>query len=77
MHRGQTSRIWSAARNALNMVKAKKFIIQKHFDGFPKREDLKLVEEELPALKDGGERISPCNLLYSRKRLTVAQWLLL
>jgi len=35
------------------MVKAKKFVFQKHFVGLPKETDLKLVEEELPALKDG------------------------
>lgn len=37
------------------MLKAKKFIMQKHFDGFPKPDDVKLVEEELPPLKEGGE----------------------
>ncbi|XP_002731696.1 prostaglandin reductase 1-like [Saccoglossus kowalevskii] len=35
------------------MVKAKKFILAKHFDGFPKNSDLKLLEEELPELQDG------------------------
>ena len=37
------------------MVKARKWILAKHFDGFPKESDLKLVEEELPELQDGGE----------------------
>lgn len=37
------------------MVKAKKYVIRKPFDGFPKPDDLELVEEELPALKDGGK----------------------
>lgn len=37
------------------MVKAKKYILVRHFDGLPKKEDLKIVEEELPALKDGGK----------------------
>lgn len=37
------------------MVKAKKFVLRKHFDGFPKPDDLELVEEELPPLKDGGK----------------------
>lgn len=37
------------------MVKAKKFILTKHFVGEPKPDDLTLVEFELPALKDGGE----------------------
>lgn len=36
------------------MVTSKKFILAKQFDGPPKLSDLQLVEEELPALKDGG-----------------------
>lgn len=36
------------------MVKAKKFVLVNYFDGFPKPEDLELVEENLPSLKDGG-----------------------
>ncbi|XP_048505466.1 prostaglandin reductase 1-like [Athalia rosae] len=35
------------------MVIAKKYILTKHFQGVPKRSDLKIVEEELPALQDG------------------------
>ncbi|KAL1509777.1 hypothetical protein ABEB36_004462 [Hypothenemus hampei] len=35
------------------MVKAKRFILVKRFVGFPKPTDLKLVEEELPPIKDG------------------------
>ncbi|KAJ8927307.1 hypothetical protein NQ314_020243 [Rhamnusium bicolor] len=35
------------------MVKAKVYIFDKQFDGFPKESDLKLTEEELPPLKDG------------------------
>ncbi|XP_060534607.1 prostaglandin reductase 1-like [Cylas formicarius] len=35
------------------MVKSKVFILQKQFEGLPKPGDLKLVEEELPPLKDG------------------------
>nr|CAD7415442.1 unnamed protein product [Timema cristinae] len=35
------------------MTKAKKFILARHFDGEPKESDLKLVEEELPPIKDG------------------------
>lgn len=35
------------------MVKAKKFIVVKHFSGEPKPTDLKLVEEELAPIKDG------------------------
>lgn len=35
------------------MVVAKAFIFEKQFDGFPQETDLKLVEEELPDIKDG------------------------
>jgi len=34
-------------------VKAKQYILDKHFNGLPKQSDLKLVEVELPPLKDG------------------------
>ena len=37
------------------MVRAKKWIMKKHFDGFPKESDFELVEEELPSLKPGGK----------------------
>jgi prostaglandin reductase 1 len=37
------------------MVKARKYVFRKQFDGFPKESDLELVEEELPPVKDGGE----------------------
>lgn len=36
------------------MVKAKKFVVVKHFEGDPKPSDLKLVEEELAPITDGG-----------------------
>ena len=39
---------------SFNMVKTKKFILAKHFVGEPKESDLKLVEEDLLALKDRG-----------------------
>ena len=35
-------------------MQAKKWVLVKHFDGEPKDEDLKLVEEELPDLKENG-----------------------
>ncbi|XP_030760143.1 prostaglandin reductase 1-like [Sitophilus oryzae] len=35
------------------MAKAKVFIYEKPFDGFPKEDDLKLVEEDLKPLKNG------------------------
>lgn len=40
------------------MVKARKYVLAKHFQGEPKKTDLKIVEEELPPIKDGGE--NPC-----------------
>lgn len=41
---------------------AKKFVIAKRFEGLPKLNDFKLVEETLPTeLKDGGKYI---NILY-------------
>jgi hypothetical protein len=36
------------------MVKSKKFILAQHFVGEPKESNLKLVEEDVPALKDRG-----------------------
>ncbi|KAH9640713.1 hypothetical protein HF086_007284 [Spodoptera exigua] len=35
------------------MVKARKYVVKKHFEGFPKREDYEIVEYELPPLKNG------------------------
>ena len=35
-------------------MKAKKFVLVKHFDGNPKDDDFELVEEELPELKENG-----------------------
>ena len=37
-------------------VKRRKYVLKKQFDGLPKREDLEIVEETLPPLKDGGMR---------------------
>ena len=36
-------------------IKYRKWILKSHFEGLPKREDVDLVEEELPALQDGGK----------------------
>lgn len=36
------------------MVKAKKYIFAKRFDGLPKVTDFRLEEETLPELRDGG-----------------------
>lgn len=35
-------------------VVAKKYVISARFQGLPKSSDLKLEEENLPAIKDGG-----------------------
>ena len=35
-------------------MKCRKWVLRSHFSGLPKREDLEIVEEELPPLKDGG-----------------------
>lgn len=37
------------------MVKARKFIIVDHFKDWPKESDLKIVEEDLAPVKDGGK----------------------
>lgn len=38
------------------MVKARKFVFASIFDGEPKPSDIKLETEELPTLKDGGNK---------------------
>lgn len=35
------------------MVRAKKFILKKKFDDFPKETDFEFMEEELPPLQEG------------------------
>ena len=37
---------------------AQKYIIEAYFKGLPKQSDLKIVEESLPAIKDGGYLIN-------------------
>jgi len=49
------------------MVKAKKFIMVRHFDGVPKPDNFQLVEEDLPELEVGGK----CQNLQSFKTLIV------
>lgn len=48
---GKVSRLLT---DVTRLVSSKAFIFDKQFDGFPKETDLKLVEEQLPPLKDGG-----------------------
>lgn len=35
------------------MVKARKYVVNKYFQGLPKKDDYEIVEEELPALENG------------------------
>ncbi|XP_063380917.1 prostaglandin reductase 1-like [Cydia fagiglandana] len=35
------------------MVKARKYVVKRHFQGVPKKDDYELIEYELPPLKDG------------------------
>ena len=37
------------------MVKAKKFTLVKHFEGEPKQSNFKLVDEDLPEIKEDGK----------------------
>ncbi len=36
-------------------ITRRKWILKSHFDGLPKRENVELVEEALPALREGGK----------------------
>ena len=36
-------------------MKLKKWVMVKHFEGFPKDSDFELVEEDIPELQDGGK----------------------
>nr|CAD7601684.1 unnamed protein product [Timema genevievae] len=61
------------------MVKSKKIVLAKQFDGEPKESDFKIIEEELPPLKDGacnsgpgcmetGEQDLPSSVKHGRLR---------
>lgn len=39
------------------MVRAKKYIYVKEYDGMPTDENVKVIEEELPSLKNGGKMV--------------------
>lgn len=45
---GKVSRLFARS------LSAKAFIFDKQFEGFPKETNFKLVEEQLPPLRDGG-----------------------
>jgi len=51
------------------MATARKYILAAKFQGAPKRSDLQIVEEKLPALNDGGEPQLYFRLGESRGRL--------
>ena len=55
------------------MVKAKKFIMVRHFDGVPKPDNFQIVEEDLPELEVGGK----CQSLLSFKTLMFSEIFLL
>ena len=38
----------------MSVYTTKKWVVKTPYNGHPKREDLEIVEEELPPLKDGG-----------------------
>lgn len=45
-------------------ITRRKWILKSHFDGLPKREDVELVEEELPTLQEGGTvKLKQCVLI--------------
>ena len=52
------------------MVKCRKWVLRSHFSGLPKREDLEIVEEELPPLKDGGKKTS-CHSVHDESYIPV------
>ena len=53
-------------------VKARKWVVRSHFDGQPKREDLEIVEEELPPIKDGGQGAGEGGLCLVSRSQTLA-----
>ena len=46
-------------------MKGRKWILAKHFDGSPKEGDLRLVEFDVPSIKDGGKKLVNCVYLVS------------
>ncbi|CAG9786034.1 unnamed protein product [Diatraea saccharalis] len=48
-----TNKIHITGIHNTNMVKARKYIVKKYFQGLPKKTDYEFVEQELPPLKDG------------------------
>lgn len=65
-----TNRINHTNFNSIRtIVVAKKYVIAEYFKGEPKRSDLTFVEQELPALKDGGKytiNYSKCTIIKQK-----------
>lgn len=53
-----TKRLYSGMSG--KVLRGQKYVLTKYFQGEPKKSDFKIVEEELPELKDGGKNL--CNL---------------
>ena len=55
-------------------MKGRKWILAKHFEGSPKEGDLRLVEFDVPEIKDGG-KLTNCIGLYicPDSKLTLGQ----
>ena len=53
----QNVRFCCVLQEKMSGVKARKWVVRSHFVGQPKREDLEIVEEELPSIKDGGQGV--------------------
>ena len=54
-------------------TKARKYVLRSHFSGLPKREDLEIVEETLPPVKDGGTlTMNDCNCCFKALQETCA-----
>ena len=58
-------------------MKAQKWILAKHFDGFPKDSDLQLVEEEIEEdLKDGGEFLMVMIMHIMYIEIFITKWVI-
>ena len=57
-------------------MKCRKWVLRSRFSGLPKREDLEIVEEELPPVKDGGTltRLAPSLQIMHGTCLGVVMW---
>lgn len=53
------------------MVKARRFIVAKHFQKNPEPSDLQLIEEELPSLHNGGKDFNNSVVYVSIRQMKV------